>query len=292
MKKVIIDFDNTMGVPGCDVDDGLALLYLLGNPELCRVEAACTAYGNSTIDIVHDNTLRLFELWELDIPVYRGGEGPGDMESEASRFLSQAAAGSPGELSILATGSTTNLLGALRADPAFLDNTAEVVLMGGVTESLVINGRYMSELNFSCDPDATLAVLQAASEGAKVSVATAQHCLPSFFDRKMMEDGFGANSWLVNTINYWFGDMDERYRSTGFVAWDLVAAAMLIKPWLFEGETRDVSLNRQLISAGFLESTTHDAPQARIETPVISNPAALVEDALESWQRGLDLLGI
>ncbi|MFR1167120.1 MAG: hypothetical protein ACLSDQ_05635 [Adlercreutzia equolifaciens] len=45
MKNIILDFDNTMGVRGCDVDDGLALLYLLGNPERCRVLAACTTYA-------------------------------------------------------------------------------------------------------------------------------------------------------------------------------------------------------------------------------------------------------
>ena len=30
MKKIILDCDNTMGVIDCDVDDGLAFMYLLG----------------------------------------------------------------------------------------------------------------------------------------------------------------------------------------------------------------------------------------------------------------------
>ena len=30
MKKIIFDCDNTIGIEGCDVDDGLTLLYLLG----------------------------------------------------------------------------------------------------------------------------------------------------------------------------------------------------------------------------------------------------------------------
>ena len=29
MKKIIFDCDNTFGVKDCDVDDGLALMYLL-----------------------------------------------------------------------------------------------------------------------------------------------------------------------------------------------------------------------------------------------------------------------
>jgi len=34
MKKVIFDCDNTMGVRDCDVDDGLALVYLLGKENI------------------------------------------------------------------------------------------------------------------------------------------------------------------------------------------------------------------------------------------------------------------
>ena len=33
MRKIIHDCDCTFGINGCDVDDGLALLYLLGDPE-------------------------------------------------------------------------------------------------------------------------------------------------------------------------------------------------------------------------------------------------------------------
>lgn len=96
-KRIIIDFDNTMGVRGCDIDDGLALLFLLG-AEGVRVEAACTAFGNSSIDVVHDNTVRMLREWDLDIPVHRGAGAPDEEPSEAARFLAEAAAASPGEL--------------------------------------------------------------------------------------------------------------------------------------------------------------------------------------------------
>lgn len=29
-RKLLFDCDNTMGIPDCDIDDGLCLLYLLG----------------------------------------------------------------------------------------------------------------------------------------------------------------------------------------------------------------------------------------------------------------------
>lgn len=307
MKHIIIDFDNTMGVAGCDVDDGLALLYLLGNPELCQVHAACTTYGNSTLDIVHGNTVRLFGELGVDIPVYRGAPSPAlpmgqgrlkafqqlpplaDVTSEAARFMAEAAAAEPGKYSILATGSTTNLLGAQQVDPQFFDNVAEIVLMGGITESLVITeGRIMDELNLSCDPDATLAIL---GSGARVSIATANNCLPAYFERETFASAFPLGSWLSRMIDYWFGDMVERYAWPGFVVWDMVSAAILIKPELFEDVVRDTTLYRRMLAIGYLEEASPGAPSAPVHTPVIADSPVLIADALTSWKRALETLG-
>ncbi len=108
--------------------------------------AACTTYGNAGIDVVDANTRALFEKLGLNIPVYRGAAGPGDTDTEAARFLAEACAAAPGEISVLATGSTTNLAAAAARDEAFFRNAADFTLMGGITESLVINGRIMDEL--------------------------------------------------------------------------------------------------------------------------------------------------
>ena len=295
MKRIVLDFDNTMGVRGRDIDDGLALLYLIGNPERARVEAACTAYGNSTIDIVHENTLRLFEEWHLDVPVYRGAATPDEQDArtcEAARFLSESAKERPGELSVLATGSTTNLKGAQLRDANFLRNVADVTLMGGITESLVINGRIMNELNFSCDAEAALCVLEAATPKMPVTVATAPNCLPAFFARNEFTSRFGADGWLVRAIDYWFADMEKAYRTNGFICWDVVAAAALVKPELFCAETRAVTLSERMLSIGLLESAGAESPQAIISTPRIKDANAFKTDVLSSWERALDILGI
>ena len=60
---VILDCDNTLGVPGCDVDDGLTLLYLLGCPEVELLGITCS-YGNNTQQTVYDNTLRMLKKWK------------------------------------------------------------------------------------------------------------------------------------------------------------------------------------------------------------------------------------
>ena len=46
MRKIIHDCDCTFGINGCDVDDGLALLYLLGDGQ-AEVLGVTTTYGNN-----------------------------------------------------------------------------------------------------------------------------------------------------------------------------------------------------------------------------------------------------
>lgn len=287
-KRIIIDFDNTMGIKGCDVDDGLALLFLLGS-EGASVEAVCTTYGNSSLEAVHANTERLFNELALDIPVYRGAACAEEPISDAARFLAACAAESPGSVSVLASGSLTNLKGAALVDPKFFDNVAEIAVMGGITESLVINRKIMDELNLSCDPQAALAVLGAP---CPVSIATSQNCLPAFFSRDDLVREFGEDSWLYRTCDYWFADMDDAYDWGGFTCWDIVAAACLVRPDLFVRETMDVTLYERLLSVGYLEAAGEGAPCATVAVPRIADPAAFVQEAIAAWRRALDRLPV
>lgn len=72
-----------MGIRGCDIDDGLALLYAIGkavldgqNPQ-AYVAALCSSYGNNTLDAVHENTQRILRDLKLDLPLYQGAKQAG-----------------------------------------------------------------------------------------------------------------------------------------------------------------------------------------------------------------------
>lgn len=288
-KRVIVDFDNTMGVRGCDVDDGLALLYLLGCPDV-QVEGICTTYGNNKLDVVHANTLHLVEEWGLDVPVYRGGEfGSAPEGNEAARFIADATRKDPEQVSVIATGSMTNLGCARDLDPDALNRAEGLYLMGGITESLVINGHIMDELNLSCDARAARATLSAA---CPVHVATAQNCMPAFFSKDDLERTFGSDSWMTRTCAYWFSDMEDAYLWDGWVCWDVVTAAYAVHPELFEDAPFNVTLNETLLGVGYLERAREGAPAARINAPVIKNPAAFKQNVLTAWKRAVDRLGL
>lgn len=100
---IIFNCDNIFGVPGRDVDDGLAPLYLLGCPEVELLGITCT-YGNNQLDTVYHNTLRLLREWgHEDIPVKKGAASPADRRSDAAKFPAKNARDHCGELRVLAT---------------------------------------------------------------------------------------------------------------------------------------------------------------------------------------------
>ncbi len=285
MQRVILLCDNTFGVKGCDVDDGLALLMLLGCDNV-HVEAICTCYGNNTIDVVHENTLRFCKELNLDIPIYKGAASPANPKSEAAEFMARHCAQNSGEIAILSTGSTTDLLGAKMFDEQFFTHVKSVTLMGGVTQSLHIKGgKIMDELNLSCDPHATLTTL---SVPCKITVATAQNCMPAFFTWQEFATEFGEDSWILKAIEYWFDDMNEAYKWQGWVAWDPVAAAMLTDPQLFEWQTMQVTLYERFLSVGYLEHAAPQVPQAQIFVPKIKDPKAFKDYAFRTWKKALE----
>lgn len=72
-------------------------------------------------------------------------------------------------------GSLTNLYGAMLLDSGIFDKLGQVVLMGGITETLYTHGKHCPELNFSINHKAAAAVL---SRGKNISILTGNNCLP------------------------------------------------------------------------------------------------------------------
>ena len=267
---VILDCDNTMGIPGCDVDDGLALLYLLGSPEVRLLGVTCS-YGNSTQEAVCRNTTALLSRWgRQDIPVLRGSEGPGRLPSPAADFLCETARAYSGALHLLVTGSTTNLLGALALDGGFLDRLHTISLMGGVTEPLLVGGKPMAELNLSIDARASLEVLRQAHH---IRIATAQNCLSSFFPQSdltaLAENGSPVGAYLAEALADWYAYNAEHWNLDGIVNWDVMAAVQLVRPELFDLNDTVITPTPESLSQGMLAG---GGPAIPVQLPVILDP--------------------
>lgn len=286
MKKVIFDCDNTMGVEGCDVDDGLALIYLLGkeNIDLCGIT---TTYGNSDINTVYSNTtLILKELGRTDIPLLKGCADRQDLKSEAVDFIVKTINLHKGNISILATGSLTNLYAAYLVDNSIFEKISEIVLMGGITEKLIINGRNLDELNFSCDPVATECVLK---NGKNLSIITGNNCLSAYFSEtdfkiRLLSMDNAMAQYIAQKCMYWFGNMMSFFDINGFHNWDVVAAAFLANPSIFQNNLFNINSNIKSLERGFLnKSCSVDESLYCINLPVIQDIKKFTDDIYETW---------
>ncbi len=250
MKKIILDCDNTISIPKCDVDDAMALFYLLGTAD-AELLAITTTFGNSNLDTVHSNTKRLLrEIDRTDINLYRGSEKI-DCSSDAARAIAKLSEENRGELSILAVGSTTNLCSALHYDPSALDGV-ELVFMGGITEPLIVGSMPMDELNLSVDSRATLEIL---STTKRATILTGNNCLATIFSRKEFEENLQHTEqgrYIIESTRYWFDYNESDYDLEGFYNWDITTAIYLMRPELFEDDWATYKLSEEDLKSGFL----------------------------------------
>ena len=287
MRKIIHDCDCTFGINGCDVDDGLALLYLLGDPE-AEVLGVTTTYGNNKLEKVYPNTIKfLADIKRDHIPVYKGGVNPEDLDNEASLFLAEMAKKHAGELELLVTGSVTNLFGAYKHNPDFFKQVKRIVLMGGITEPLVFAKKIMDELNFSCDPMATFTTL---TSGTEVAVITGNNCLKVLFTREEYDREFEDESkpvvkFIKKETDYWFDNNMDEYGIPGYYNWDVIAAAYMIHPELFQMEKIDFSLSVEDLNDGKLTMIEKGKEKnCTLEIPVIGEESRFRRNIYDTWK--------
>lgn len=279
-KKIIIDCDNTFSVDGCDIDDGLAIIYTLSEKNT-EVLGISTTFGNNKLDTVYENTKSFMNnIGHSSISVYKGEEET-DVKNEAAEFLSEMADKYPGELSVLATGSLTNLYSAWKMDNTFYEKIKEISLMGGITEHLLIKGKVLNELNFSCDLNAALNVLQ---HGKSIEIATGNTCLDGFFQRKRFEKLKGGNKfekWLYKESKYWFDREKDVFKNDGIYLWDIFSAAALLKPDLFIKETLYISPDIESMKSGMLIG---NGKRRKVTVPKIRNTDEYIEHVYKSFK--------
>lgn len=149
--KLIIDTD-----PG--IDDAMAIAYAHAAPDI-ELLGLTTVFGNTHVAQSSRNARYLLDLLGAELPVatgaalpygaqtYRpsayvhGDEGFGhftdvpqigeDHPLPAAEYLVDMARAHRGGLSVCAIGPLTNIADAIRLDPEFLGNLAQLVIMGG-----------------------------------------------------------------------------------------------------------------------------------------------------------------
>lgn len=289
IKRVICDCDNTTNIPGRPMDDALALLYLLGNPGDIDLLGITCNYGNGTAaESYATNTAMMKETGFTNVPVLRGFEQGESTDCESSRFIAEMADKYPGELVYLGIGSLGNLYGAYLLDNDIFGKIDQIVLMGGITEPLIIHGSQpLAELNFSVNAEAAATVL---SKGRNITIITGNNCLPvsalpkdEFLDKLCSSDN-PAGMYIAKKCGYRFKTKEIVYGADSSYCWDAVAAAYINHPEKYTDALTPCLINLKEISeSGYLHPCDAEDAVNTINIPVVRSRVEIQELFYSSW---------
>lgn len=296
MKKVIYDCDNTMGLDNRDIDDGLALVYLVENKDV-ELLGVCTTYANDSLEYVHKQTLELVEDLGINLNVYKGRgkfemndytgfgykrfEDDGNFESnEAAKFIVEMANKYPNEIDLLATGSMQNLYDAYMIDNEIGEKLNSVVIMGGITGDLYFGDKIMKELNFSvCPKGAEVAI----KKYKNVSILTGNRCMDVEFGTNELDKVKALannikNEFIINKIEKWMREFKEKYNYDSIVLWDVIAAIYLMNPDMFRDDFMSiVSTEEDLFEGRLVEGES----ATRVNIPIVLDDKKINDEMIK-----------
>lgn len=233
-KRVWLDTDPGIGVTLRDIDDGLAILFLLGSPEV-SLEGISINFGNVKADRGFEVAREVLEVAEADVPFYKGANSRKEFgeKNPAVQALIEAVADNPGEISLLTIGPLTNVGTAMTLDPDFSKNLRELVIMGGALKFWPFST--FGEFNFHMDGRATKIVTGAPVEKTVINMDVCSQAIfgTEHLDRIRQHDSKVAR-YLARTIPSWLNINRVLFRKGGFYPWDPVAAAYLTDESLFD----------------------------------------------------------
>lgn len=286
MKYVIFDCDSTVGLPGKPMDDALALLYLLGRPNEVEILGITCTFANGTEEEVYCSTAQLLrEIGRTAIPLLRGAESGEDPRTEAARFIVDTVNARPGEVTIVAIGSLTNLYGAYLLDNSLFEKVKEIVLMGGYTAPVLYHGFHLEELNFSVNPEAAACVL---NHGKNISILTGNNTLePSYLPKEEFMEKMGSGTsgarYIAEKCGYRFDVQGNRYGDPISYCWDVVATVYLLHPELYEDAYTHCFVTARGMHSGWLGVTEQARDTVLLNLPRVKDAAAYRQEMYAGW---------
>ncbi|MFM1654213.1 nucleoside hydrolase [Brevibacillus sp. B_LB10_24] len=214
MEYVIMDVDT-------GIDDALAIAYAVHCPEL-HIMGFTTCFGNATVEETTRNTLQVLELLEAErIPVapgvnqtfagadprekssgVHGENGIGNVElpvpakqplnQPAHDFIVEKVREHPQKVTLITTGSLTNVAYAIQKDPEIVHLIKRVVVMGGAV-TVPGNITPYAEANIYTDPEAAQFVFQS---GVPVTLVGLDVTMKTLLKKECLTDWRNKNTKL------------------------------------------------------------------------------------------------
>ena len=273
-----------MGQVRRELDDGLALFYILGCSDLDLL-GITTTFGNGTIKKVMYNTERLLKaIGREDIPLIKGASKKEEPPTEAARFLADKAASNPGEITLLAAGPLGNLRGAVQIDPNFFRNLKGLFFMGGhIKHPFKLGKIELPDINLAFDQKATFRVLHAE---CPVSIINSEICTQVPFTSAHLERINFFPETVINLIKS-FISVHKKYADLDHInIWDVLVPVLLTNPELFDKNPVRINASKvEDIDYGHLVIIDNDIGVLVNMPSKILDPNLFMNTVIESWQR-------
>ena len=267
-KKLILDVDT-------GTDDAVALMLAALHPDL-ELVAATTVNGNNPVEYCTDNTLRVIDLLDRDIPVFEGQATPmtrddfpipraaiaekGAMHGlelpippprsakqarRAVDFLVETYMATTEPIALVPVGPLTNIAMAIKLEPRIVERIPETIIMGGGHDRG--NTTVAAEFNIWVDPEAARVVFGAGLQNLVLVPLDATHrALVSLDDcRRMRESGTPAGEAAAAFIEHRivaYDDLQPMAIPHTAPVHDALCVAYLIDPAVVTGRRLHVDI--------------------------------------------------
>ncbi|MBY3308009.1 nucleoside hydrolase [Rhizobium laguerreae] len=265
-RKLILDVDT-------GTDDAVAIMLAALHPSL-ELLAVTTVNGNVEVQYCTENSLKTLDfIGRGDIPVYQGCPKPlvrpdfpvprslkkddgihiktlplppavsSKQDKNAVEFLIETFRNATDDIVLVPVGPLTNIAAAITADPDFVKNVPEIVIMGGA--HYTGNVTPAAEFNVWADPEAAAIVFSAGfAKLTLVPLDATFQALVTGEQAKALEDlgsnaGIAASRFIAQRIKGY--DATQPMKVSGAApVHDAVCVAYLVRPDLLE--TRHVNI--------------------------------------------------
>lgn len=311
--RMILDTDPGNGVPGADVDDGLAIGLALRSPEI-ELEAITVVAGNVSVDRGVRSALEVLQVaGATHVPVHRGAarplmqdptawrkrlDGRRDEESARRHWQHVRTAGAtvaadptpaaqvlvdrvnerPGEITVLAIGPLTNIATAMMVDPEWSQKLKQLVIMGGAFDVRNV----LHELNAAYDPEATHIVLNSGAPLLIVPLDVTTRTFMRLGDVDRLDAaGTPLATYLGHTARPWITWLAERFGEDGCALHDPLALAALLDPRVIGTRTAYVDVElRGRLTRGRMVAWDDELLRGDLELPDI--PPVMIADRVDN----------
>jgi pyrimidine-specific ribonucleoside hydrolase len=243
-QKVWIDTSVSLSPEAGEIDEALALIDAFHSAEL-NVLGVSTVFGNANIDEVQAAAENLSASFgPKDLKVFQGAKSARFAETEASDALADAL--SKQMFTIVALGPLTNIGVVLRNHPRSAANIARVVIVAGRKHGQrFLTGwanRAHPDFNFEQDPASMQWLLDSKAEIVLIPFELSSKLWITESDLFAFRNAGKATRYLVGPSENWLNFWKTNFGVNAFNPFDAVAVEYVVRPDLFECESRKAEI--------------------------------------------------